>query len=66
MNAIIADLFGKREATYDIRREVARRYEEERKRSGFWHRGLIWWKIERAVRAELKQKHPPHALYGAL
>ena len=65
MNAIIAQRIDGRETRRAIRREIARCHEAESKRSGFWRRIVVWWKIERAVRAELTRRFPPQALYSA-
>jgi hypothetical protein len=46
-----------------IRREVRRRYEDERKRVSLWGRFRIWMQVEREVRKEMEKKFPPGALY---
>jgi len=64
MNSIITPQSEEREvARTAIRREVAERYEEEKKRSGLWWRLLLHLKIEREVRHELNRRFPPHALF---
>jgi hypothetical protein len=63
MSPIIARLFDAGEEVAAIRRKVTSRHDEEGKRSTFWRRIMIWWTIEREVRAEMKRKHPPGALY---
>jgi hypothetical protein len=64
MNAIVSPhRKARKEARRQIRSEISRRFDEERKRSGAWHRFVIWWTIERQVSEELKRRFPPHALY---
>jgi hypothetical protein len=46
-----------------IAREVSDRYAEERKVAGFTRRLVIWFRIQKKVRAELNRRLPPQALY---
>ena len=65
MNSIITpQTRAKREARQRIEVEVSSRYAKEMKSGGIWRRVEIWLTIQKEVRAELKRKFPPHALYS--
>jgi hypothetical protein len=64
MNSIITPQAKIRMALRDsITREVSNRYAEERKVAGFTRRLMIWFRIQKEVRAELNRRLPPQALY---
>lgn len=65
MNSIITpQTQAKKEERQRIELEVSSRYAEEKKSAGVWRRVAIWFVIQKEVKAELKRRFPPHALYS--